>query len=155
MKEKRKCCVSSCDRPVHCWDFCDYHRARWQACMRKVNLCACGCGKRTEHTYCWGHHTRLFSPEEQGRRGRMNDGSKQRGRGEGKSYRKLRGRHEHRRVIEAAIGRRLRSDEIVHHVNGDKFDNRLENLKVMTRAEHVAEHKEDMQRGRRAARAKA
>ncbi len=43
---------------------------------------------------------------------------------------------EHRAVAEEMIGRSLRSDEAVHHINGDKLDNQEENLLVMTRSEH-------------------
>jgi hypothetical protein len=47
---------------------------------------------------------------------------------------------EHRMVVEASIGRPLRSDEEVHHINGDKLDNRPENLKVVNPTEHQAIH---------------
>ena len=47
---------------------------------------------------------------------------------------------EHRAVVEAEIGRRLRRDEIVHHINGDKRDNRLSNLVIMDLAEHSRLH---------------
>jgi hypothetical protein len=56
---------------------------------------------------------------------------------------------EHRVVIEEMIGRPLRSDEIVHHKNHDRTDNRPENLVVMTRAEHLIEHFGELLAGRK------
>lgn len=43
---------------------------------------------------------------------------------------------EHRLVMENSIGRYLRSDEHIHHINGNRQDNRIENLIMVTRAEH-------------------
>ena len=48
---------------------------------------------------------------------------------------------EHRLVMERHIGRLLRRDEHVHHRNENRADNRIENLEVVSRAEHNRIHK--------------
>lgn len=46
-----------------------------------------------------------------------------------------------RYVIEKYIGRKLQKNEIVHHINGNKLDDRLENLKLFSSVnQHIKEH---------------
>jgi len=46
----------------------------------------------------------------------------------------------HRRVVEKKLGRRLGSDEVVHHINGDKSNNRPENLSALKGNVHQRIH---------------
>lgn len=47
---------------------------------------------------------------------------------------------EHRFVMQQHLGRSLQFNECVHHINGNKKDNRLENLEVISRSEHTKNH---------------
>ena len=53
---------------------------------------------------------------------------------------------EHRKVMEGILGRKLTPQEIVHHINEDRKDNRPENLELVTRAEHVNMHRNVVRR---------
>jgi hypothetical protein len=54
----------------------------------------------------------------------------------------------YRGLMAAHIGRILRSNEIVHHRNGDWTDDRIENLEITTRAAHINHHRAELMAGR-------
>lgn len=56
---------------------------------------------------------------------------------------------EHDLVMECFIGRWLKDDEIVHHKNKKRNDNRIENLQLMTFKEHASFHMKERHQKRR------
>ena len=50
---------------------------------------------------------------------------------------------QHREVMEGSIGRPLLREEEVHHVNGDRSDNRIENLELWSTRQPKGQRVED------------
>jgi hypothetical protein len=122
---------------------------------KKLKECECGCGEMFEpidskgrkRRFLPGHNSRVNHPM-QGERAKNNKGGvitkygykliyvpkDERDR---HTYRKDGYAFEHRYVMERYLGRKLKQYEIVHHKNGNKLDNRIENLKLMTISSHA------------------
>jgi hypothetical protein len=135
-----------------------FHKGRIERdnTMNFIWLCACGCGhpapiaKRTRSQrgqikgqflrFISGHNANLFDSEEQRRRASFRNPDSLRYSGSRENYVKYKGRHMHRVVAEKILNRPLAPGEIVHHIDGDKWNNDPSNLQVMTQSEHIKLH---------------
>jgi hypothetical protein len=155
------CSIEGCEKWVLARGWCPAHYSRWKkygdplgvAPPRLPRICSVeGCGERViARNWCGIHYSRW---QRHGDPLTMHRA----GNGEGTispagyrlKYSGGRVRLEHHLVVEEALGRLLRPDEMVHHINHDKLDNRLENLQIMTRSEHTRLHN-DLRRENEAA----
>lgn len=55
----------------------------------------------------------------------------------------------HTVIMERHIGRYLADNEVIHHINHDKTDNRIENLMLMDKKEHMSMHMKERYAKRR------
>ena len=140
VKQVRVRC-SLCNKP--------YLKAETRVCEN--NFC-CKAHLRSWNSKRMSEYNRLTNP--MNRPGgvlesRIRRGRELRGRGEGKTYSKLLGKHEHRQIVETLLGRPLKDGEVVHHMDGNKRNNDPENLVVLpSQSEHCKTHDFGKKKGR-------
>jgi len=128
--------------------------------MRDMNKCQCGCGTLVRNRFVSGHNLKTQKKTDAHRR-RIAEGQRRawattRKRApEGSTHTSADGYviekrirsdvvkwlPQHRLVMEEAIGRPLTRREVVHHIDGDRSNNSLENLHLCSsRSEHNRVH---------------
>jgi len=56
-------------------------------------------------------------------------------------YKKIKDEFEHRKIVEEFIGRKLKPEEVIHHIDFNKLNNDIDNLMVFpTNKEHIKFH---------------
>lgn len=166
----RPCLVDECGRPIVARGYCLFHYGRWRRTGDPLKTAtqlhfetgrwvssegpckAAGCNEPRLHKgYCQNHYYRFW------KYGSPTGGrpSPNRKRGEGT---KNNGYHftsmyingvqrqigTHRLMMEKKLGRKLRSNENVHHVNGIRDDNRPENLELWVRTQPCGQRPSDL-----------
>ncbi len=132
LESNKGLCKNGCKSPIHCRGVC-------RKCYRKIHY--------EEHEQARRYPDGL-SKERECSKGSVRSNSLgylavkvEKGRGVGKRGEWM---LHHRYVMENHLGRRLHSFENVHHINGNREDNRLENLELWVTKQPKGQRVDDL-----------
>lgn len=166
-RKVKRCSVDGCEGKYRANGFCEFHNGRFRhhgnplgggrrkASPNSLTTCeVLGCGdKAISLNLCRKHHSK-FKKFGNPLLGSIQDGRSKEWRPDKNGYifkfdpknihaDKNRLVYQHREIMGQVLGRPLRSDENVHHKNGDRSDNRIENLELWIKGQPAGQRVQD------------
>lgn len=132
MYKARNQIISSCFR-------CGKHVIKSPSKASKRDFCSKACNMKTLNEE--------LNPTRMNMETRLKIRESRLNKGNGQTYEKTFGQHTHRWVAELILGRKLKPEEVVHHIDGDKRNNKPSNLIVFpSQSEHLEWHRKHDER---------